>query len=221
MTIVVLPTLDTPAALARVLTELPPGLPAIVVDDGSATPVSVSRPDTSVIRHPVNRGYGAAQKSGFEAALAAGATRVVLLHGDGQYDTAATLALADALTDADAALGSRFLADPGVIPAWRRWGNRALTGYANLRLGTAFSELHTGARAYTAAALRAVPLAALSDDFLFDQQLIVAVVRAGLRVAERPVGTRYDDTTRSISLTRSVRYGLGCLRVLSERPAGG
>jgi glycosyltransferase involved in cell wall biosynthesis len=204
-----------------VLTELPPGLPAIVVDDGSATPITVSRPDTSVIRHPENRGYGAAQKSGFQAALEAGATRVVLLHGDGQYATAATLALADALDEADAALGSRFLADPAVIPAWRRWGNRALTGYANLRLRTSFSELHTGARAYTAAALHAVPLATLSDDFLFDQQLIVAVVRAGLRVAERPVGTRYDDTTRSISLARSIRYGLGCVRVLTTRATDG
>ena len=214
MTYVVLPTLDTPDALARVLAELPAEVPAIVVDDGSRVPVRSDRPLTTVIRHEVNRGYGAAQKSGFAAALAAGATRLVLLHGDGQYDTAATLALADALTDADLALGSRFLVDPRVIPGWRRLGNRALTGFANLRFGTSFTELHTGARAYSEGALRRLTLADFSDDFVFDQQMIVAALAAGLHIVERPVATRYDDTTRSISLGRSVEYGLGCVRAI-------
>lgn len=211
---VLLPTLDTPGALARVLAELPPELPAIVVDDGSRVPVRSARPLTTVIRHEVNRGYGAAQKSGFAEALAAGATGVVMLHGDGQYETAATLALADALAGADVALGSRFLVDPGVIPGWRRLGNRALTGFANLRFGTSFTELHTGARAYSASALRRLPFAELSDDFVFDQQMIVAAIAAGLRIVERPVGTRYDETTRSISLVRSVEYGIECVAAI-------
>lgn len=215
MIVAVLPTLDTPGPLARVLAELPSGLAAVVVDDGSrpALPVA-ARPHTQWVRHDVNRGYGAAQKSGYAAALALGATRVVLLHGDGQYDTAATLALAEALDDADLVLGSRFLDDPGVIPTWRRWGNRALTGLANLRFGTHFSELHTGARAWRAEALRALPLHSWSDDFLFDQQAIVGSLRENLRIAERPVSTRYDDSTRSISFRRSVRYAAGCVRVI-------
>ncbi|MSQ02158.1 MAG: glycosyltransferase [Myxococcales bacterium] len=214
MIAVVLPTLDTPGPLARVLGELPDGLLAIVVDDGSVVPASGSRPHTQWIRHERNRGYGAAQKSGYAAAIAAGATQVVLLHGDGQYDTRATLALVDALADADAALGSRFLSDPSVIPTWRRLGNRLLTGVANLRFGTAFTELHTGARAYRIEALRGLPMAAYSDDFLFDQQVIVGLVREGRRVEERPVSTHYAAGSRSISFVRSLWYALGCLRVI-------
>ncbi len=216
MLAVVLPTLDTPEALGRVLDELPGGLAAFVVDDGSHVPVEGlrSRPEITWLRHPVNRGYGAAQKSGFAAALAAGATRVVLLHGDGQYETAGTLALAEALDGADAALGSRFLSDPHVIPAWRRWGNRGLTALANARFGTHFSELHTGARAYTAETLRALPLHALSDDFLFDQEVIVHMLRSGRRLVERPVATHYGSGSRSISFGRSVRYGLGCVHAI-------
>lgn len=216
MIAVVLPTLDTPEALARVLGELPPDLAAFVVDDGSTTPVEgvSARPRTTWLRHPLNRGYGAAQKTGYAAALAAGASRVVLLHGDGQYDTLRTLALVDALDEADAAFGSRFLVDPEVIPPWRRWGNRGLTGLANLRFGQHFTDLHTGARAYTAETLRSLPMDDLSDDFLFDHQVIVTLLRAGRRIAERPVGTHYGAGSRSISFGRSVRYGLGCVRTI-------
>lgn len=214
MIAVVLPTLDTADSLARVLGELPIGLLAIVVDDGSRTPVSVSRSDTCVIRHGVNRGYGAAQKSGYALALAKGADRVVLLHGDGQYDTVATLALADVLDSTDAAIGSRFMVDPRVIPTWRRIGNRALTGAANLRFGTEFTDLHSGARAFRAETLRSLPLASFSDDFVFDQQVLLALIRSGSRLTERPVGTHYDTTTRSISPARSIRYGVGCIRAI-------
>ena len=218
MIAVVLPTLDTPEPLARVLGELPADLLAIVVDDASREPIPLpARPATMLVRHDTNRGYGAAQKSGFAEAFRAGADRIVLLHGDGQYPTLPTLALAEALGDeagpaADAALGSRFLVDPAVIPTWRRWGNAALTGLANLRFGTSFSELHTGARAYRADALRRLPLDRFSDDFLFDQQVICALIRSGSRFVERPVGTHYGAGARSISPLRSVRYAAGCVR---------
>lgn len=214
MIAVVLPTLDTPDALRRVLAELPSGLLAIVVDDGSRVPIQSTRINTCIVRHEVNRGYGAAQKSGYTAALAAGASRIVLLHGDGQYDTHATIALAESLDAAEAALGSRFLADPSVIPSWRRLGNRALTGLANLRFGGAFTDLHSGSRAFRAETLRSLPLGSFSDDFLFDQQLLVALIRRGANLVECPVSTRYDTTTRSISFRRSVRYGFGCVGVI-------
>jgi glycosyltransferase involved in cell wall biosynthesis len=208
LTAVVIPALDCQATLERVLSEVPEGHMVFVVDDGSDPPL---RAPVRVLRHPVNRGYGAAQKTGYAAALDAGADRVVLLHGDGQYDTADTLDLVTALGTADAALGSRFLADPTVIPGWRRLGNRALTGLANARFGARHSELHTGARAFRAAALRALPLATFSDDYLFDQQVLCGLLRAGARIAERPVRVRYDASVQSISFLRSVTYGLGCV----------
>lgn len=205
---VVIPALNCQRTLDAVLARLPKDIVAIVVDDGSNPPLVAPR----VIRHPVNRGYGAAQKSGYAAALELGAERIVLLHGDDQYDTFDTLALADALADAPAALGSRFLSDPGVIPSWRRLGNRALTGLANLRFHTRHTELHTGSRAFTAALLRSLPLQDYSDDYLFDQQVLCAILRRGLPIAERPVRVRYDASVQSISLHRSIRYGLGCVR---------
>ena len=211
MIAVVIPTLDTPAPLARLLSELPDFVAAYVVDDGSREPIVAP---VRVLRHETNRGYGAAQKTGYAAALAEGADRIVMLHGDGQYNTEDTLALAALLDHADAAIGSRFLADPSVIPPWRRWGNRGLTGLANARFGRDHTDLHSGARAFRASTLRKLPLASYSDDFLFDQEVLCGLFREGMTVLEGPVRTHYGDGARSISLRRSVRYGLGCLGVI-------
>lgn len=216
---VVVPCYGPQGPVDRLLAELPPALlpGVVVVDDGSPTPISA--PGLRLIRHPRNRGYGAAQKSGYAAASELGAERVVLLHGDAQYPTLPTLALAEALDHAEVALGSRLLVDEGrAIPSWRRWGNRGLTSLANRRFGTRLSELHTGARAFRLEALASLPLSRFSDDYLFDQQVLVGLLARGARFVERPVRARYDPDVQSISLRRSVVYGLGCLRVIAAPP---
>ncbi len=224
---VVLPCFHYQASLERVLDELAEfhkdvaPIEVFVVDDGSEPALRVPHPAPNVhlLRHAKNRGYGAAQKTGYALAIAKGAERVVMLHGDGQYPTRGTLALAEALDDADAALGSRFLRDHGKgVPWWRRWGNRALTGAANARYGQRLSELHTGARAFRADALLELPLESFSDDFVFDQQVLAGLLARGRCIAERPVVARYDDTVSSIGLRRSVRYGLGCLWTIAFTP---
>lgn len=215
---IVLPCYGYQESLDRVLEELSThrksgrAMRIYVVDDGSEPALTVSHSGVHLLRHPHNRGYGAAQKTGYALALAHGAERVVLLHGDGQYPTSETLALADALEAADVALGSRFVHHHGQhIPQWRRWGNRLLTTVANLRFGVQLSELHTGARAFRSAALLSMPLEDFSNDFVFDQQVLASLLADGARFVERPLEARYDATVSSISFRRSVRYGLGCL----------
>jgi glycosyltransferase involved in cell wall biosynthesis len=205
---VVIPALNCQSTVDAVLAAVPDGYLSVVIDDGSSTPLRAP----IVCRHETNKGYGAAQKTGYNFAIDRGADRVVLLHGDDQYNTSDTLGLAEALDDAPAVLGSRFLANPEVIPNWRRWGNRGLTELANLRFGTRHTELHSGARAFRAELLRSAPLQTFSDDYLFDQQLLCHILRSGQTIAERPVRVRYDNAVQSISLRRSIRYGLGCVR---------
>lgn len=214
---VVVPCYDAHAAVAGLIAALSPEVRAVtlVVDDGSSPPLKLD--GVSVLRHPTNRGYGAAQKTGYAAAMDAGAKRIVLLHGDAQYPVAATLGLATALDASDGAIGSRFLEHRGRgIPWWRRWGNRFLTEAANLRFGVRVSELHSGARAFRSDALQRLPLDTFSDDYLFDQQVLIGLLAEGRAIAERPVVAAYDETVQSIGFRQSVRYGLGCLAVIAR-----
>ena len=72
---IVIPAYNTQSSLTRVLSEIPEALHegVVVVDDGSDRPIEA--PGFRVIRHDQNRGYGAAQKTGYDAALAAGGAR--------------------------------------------------------------------------------------------------------------------------------------------------
>ena len=76
------------------------------------------------------------------------------------------------------------------------------------------SDLHTGARAFRAHALASLPLESFSDDYVFDQQVLVHLAANKARFTERAVSTRYDDAVQSISPWNSVRYGVGCLRTI-------
>ena len=67
---IVVPCFGPQAPVDRILAEVPAALRAglVIVDDGSPTPIQVP-PDVRLLRHPRNRGYGAAQKSGYALAL--------------------------------------------------------------------------------------------------------------------------------------------------------
>jgi len=199
------------------LQKIPSDLDVIVVDDGSTDGGFENLPERVVLlSHSENRGYGAAQKTGYAEAIARGADRIVLVHGDDQYDLDDCLGLLGALDEADVALGSRFLMpDKGqIIPWWRRFSNRGLTGLANQKLGLSLTDMHTGARAFRVSALQQIQFERFSDNYVFDQQMLVAAARAGLGFAERPQRTRYDGPIQSISICASVRYGLGCVRTI-------
>jgi hypothetical protein len=91
--------------------------------------------------------------------------------------------------------------------------NRGLTFFQNLVLGAKLSEYHTGYRAFSRELLARAPLDRFDDDFIFDNQMLVWVLGQGYGVGEVTCPTRYFPEASSISFTRSVRYGLGCVRV--------
>jgi len=218
-TAIVIPAYNTQASLDRVLTEIPESLHdhVIVVDDGSSTPIVAD--GFTVLRHEQNRGYGAAQKTGYDAALAMNVDRILLLHGDGQYATEDVLGLTDVLAACDAAIGSRFLnMGSGQIPMWRRIGNRTLTMMANVRFGTIVSELHSGARGFRADTLRKLEYHRFSDDYVFDHQVLASLLDQGATIGERKVRCSYDDSVQSIAIGPSIRYALGVMRTILSPP---
>jgi len=59
--------------------------------------------------------------------------------------------------------------------------------------------------------LEALPLAANSDDFVFDNQMLAQIHWQGYRIAEVSCPTKYFNDASSINFVRSTRYGFGCL----------
>jgi 2-polyprenyl-3-methyl-5-hydroxy-6-metoxy-1,4-benzoquinol methylase len=73
-------------------------------------------------------------------------------------------------------------------------------------LGSRFSEMHSGMRAYTRECLLSLPFLRYTDEFSFDSQLLVDAITTGQRVVEVPIPTRYTQESSSISVVRSLKY---------------
>lgn len=222
--IVVMPAYNAEKTLERTLNDIPKGScdEVILVDDCSkdGTFALAQKLGLVAARHEKNLGYGGNQKTCYRMALERGADIVVMLHPDFQYDARLIPYMTGLIREGvcDVILGSRIRtrreALDGGMPLYKYLNNRLLTLFENLVLGTACSELHTGYRAYNRKALEAVDFARNSNDFVFDQHIIVQFIHARMRMGEIPVPTRYFSEASSISFRRSVVYGLCTLWTL-------
>jgi SAM-dependent methyltransferase len=222
---VVLPAYNASDTVDLVAHEMP--VPAadraLLVDDASPdeTVQVALRAGFDVLRLPRNRGYGANQQTCYVRAALDGADVVVMVHADNQYDPALVAKMVRPILegDADVVIGSRLLEDEAIaggMPRWKWVGNRLLTRIENLAFDRAYSEYHTGYRAFSTDFLRSVGFLRGSDGFVFDQQMFAQIVARDARVVELPIPTRYFLEASSVSFTTSVWYGLRTLAVLAR-----
>jgi len=195
----------------------------ILVDDASRDEtLQVARElKLEVFVHGRNYGYGGNQKTCYTEALKAGADIVVMLHPDYQYDPTLLPNLVEPLKEgtADVVLGSRLMQGNVVeqgMPWWKFMGNRFLTGIQNRVLKQNLTEYHTGYRAFSRRVLEEVPFLLNSDNFVFDQEMLVQAMHLGFRIKEVPVPTRYFAEASSASFSASVTYGLSILWLLAR-----
>lgn len=218
--IVVMPAYNAEKTLRQTFEELPHEYidRVILVDDASSdyTAAVARELGITTIIHPENKGYGANQKTCYREALRLGADIVVMVHPDYQYSPRLVTAMASMITSGhyDVVLGSRILggtARKGGMPLYKYIANRFLTFIENLALGIKLSEYHTGFRAFNRTVLETLPLENNSDDFVFDNEMIVQAVFFGFTIGEISCPTKYFDEASSINFARSVKYGLGVL----------
>ncbi len=220
---IVMPAYNAEHTLERTYHEIPDEFRehVILIDDCSQDrTVEVARAlGLQVIVHARTRGYGGNQKTCYRAALEQGATIMVMLHPDHQYDASIIPLLISPIATgrADAVFGSRMLGHQpmkGGMPRWKYNANVLLTACANLVYGRYLTEIHSGFRAYSRKYLQTVRFERNSDDFVFDTQIIAQGMSCGLVFTEVPIATRYFPEASSIGFRRSVIYGFGILRVL-------
>jgi glycosyltransferase involved in cell wall biosynthesis len=190
---VVLPCLDEAAALPGVLTALPPGYRAIVVDNGSrdGSPEIAARHGARVVHEP-RRGYGAAVHTGLSAAQA---ELVCVLDADGSFDPTELPALVAPIAtgSADLAVGRRRPIAAGVWP-WHARAGTALVAALLRQRGVPLRDL-SPIRVARREALLA--LGVTDRAFGYPLELLTRAAAAGWRIVEldvtyaaRTAGTR-------------------------------
>lgn len=219
--VVVMPAYNAEKTLRATYGDIPKDIvdDIILTDDGSHDrTVEIARTlKLSLFLHENNKGYGANQKTCYEQALKLGADVVVMLHPDYQYPPKLITPMAGLITCGmfDVVLGSRILGNKaleGGMPTYKYVANRILTLLENNIIEEKLSEYHSGFRAFSRDVLLNLPILENSDDFIFDNQMLLQAFFFGYRVGEITCPSVYTRDSSSINFSRSVIYGLGVLR---------
>jgi glycosyltransferase involved in cell wall biosynthesis len=193
-TVALIPAYDAVSTLAPVIEEARSSLPVVVVDDGSVdgTGELAARLGATVLRHPQNRGKGAALKTGFAWAIENGLEGVVTLDADGQHLASEIPRFLEARreTGADLIIGSRRHLFGGMLPR-RRLANTFSAWGITWASGVQVDDSQSGFRFYSTRLMREVALR--STGFDLESEVIVAAARRGLKIMTIPIDLGFVD----------------------------
>jgi glycosyltransferase involved in cell wall biosynthesis len=191
-----MPAFNEEASVADVVREVfakLPGVPVLVVDDGSAdaTSAAAEAAGALVATLPFNLGVGGAMRLGFRYALENGFDNVVQIDSDGQHDPASFPSIVNGLVDADLVIGARFAGEGDyAVRGPRHWAMVVLAGTISGIAGTKLSDTTSGYRAWGPKAVRLFaehyPAEYLGDTI----EALVIAARSGLVIKQVPVVMR-------------------------------
>jgi len=195
---IVIAAYNETSRLGKTLAELLPHYSnVVVVDDGSRddTAAVAEKAGVWTLRHPINRGQGAALQTGIDFAIQTGADVIVTFDADGQHDPADIPAiLAPVLAGtADIALGSRFLGKTIGMPFSRRVVLKLAVIFTRIVSQIKVTDTHNGFRSFSRSAATAIRI--YQDRMAHASEILDEIRRQGLRYAEVPVTIRYTAGT--------------------------
>ena len=186
-------------ALVANLRAALPDAELLLVDDGSAddTATTGRALGLTVIEHEMNQGKGMALRTGFEAAVEAGAEAVITMDSDGQHLASEAGRFVDAWEEgADVVVGDR-MADNDNMP-WLRKRTNEFTSWVISRVaGARIPDSQNGYRLFDAEVLRSVKLESRRYDM--ESEILIRAARQGYRIASVPISTIYHDEESSIN----------------------
>ena len=217
-----MPAYNAALTLEKTVREIPSWVDELILTDDASVDNTVEVAQSlgvkHIMRHDVNRGYGGNQKTCYKKALELGGDIIIMLHPDYQYTPKLIPSMVNLIAQDlyPVVLGSRILGNgalKGGMPWYKYVANRVLTFTQNIFLGQKLSEYHTGYRAFSKEALKAINFEQNSDDFIFDNQMLAQLIYKDFEIGELTCPTKYFEEASSINFRRSSIYGLGCLWV--------
>ena len=216
---VVIPAYNEGENIVHVLGALPATvcgyeLHSIVVDDGSAddTTEQARAAGAAAVRLPLNRGQGAALRTGYRLALATGAEIVVTMDADGQHQPSELSRLVGPIAegDVDVVGGSRVLGDADPSHAARELGIKLFARLLSLLTWSKVTDPACGYRAVRTSSLRGLEF---RQDQFHNSEFIVEASKKHLRSIEVPV-TITNRLSGQSKKPPHFRYGMGFANAL-------
>lgn len=184
----------------------------IVVDDGSSdTTAEKARVSGAlVLRHKINRGKGAAIKTGLIVARDKGAKIVVTVDGDGQHEPLDIPAVIAPIEkgEADVILGTRNF-DPKNISFFKIFANRTANTLTRILTGLWVADSQSGFRAFDSRALDV--MVEVGDKYEYDSEIIRQIARNHLEYKEMPISVYYTDYSKNKVQKQGLINGLRTL----------
>ena len=207
---IIIPAYNEEASIANVLQGLEPWrarAEIIIVDDCSTdrTAQIAEQAGFRVIRHRMNKGYGAALKTGIRAATG---DIIVMMDADSEHNAAQISNLLDHLDDNDMVVGART--KDSHAPLIRRPGKWLLSKVANYLAQTNIPDLNSGFRAFRKDVAKLF-LHILPNGFSFTTTLTLALFKEGYSVAYVPITTSPRIGTSTVN---PLRDGLNTLMLI-------
>ncbi len=166
----------------------------LVIDDGSSdcTAQIAEAAGAVVIRHSINRGYGAALKSCFEYAKTNDFDLMIILDGDGQHDPEFIPVFLNRFKEnnTDIIIGSRFLSEDVTIPLYRTVGMKVLDTITMLAGDIKTSDSQSGYRGYNRKAIKSIDIEEVSMGA--GSEILTQAKNKDLHISEVPITARYD-----------------------------
>lgn len=219
--LIVVPAFNLAKAIAPVVREIRQVVPlatVLVVDDGSSdSTAEEARVDDGVrvIRHDVNRGKGAALRTGFEQAVEKDFDAVVTLDGDGQHPPSAIPDLVSRLeeTGADLIVGARTRRHTR-MPLHRRLSNKITSHMASRMAGCELPDSQSGYRLIRTALLKKIQLT--TSHYETETELLIKAAHGGFTIDSVTIPTVYADETSHIHVIRDTIRFLRLMRRLGK-----
>lgn len=193
----------------------------VVVDDGSkdATAEIAEAMGAIVIKHPENRGYGAALRTIFKTAREMSVDAMVIIDSDGQHDPREIPKMLAPLNNgADLVVGSRFLNGNGKnVPRYRKIGMKVLDIATNKAGGVNVSDSQSGFRAYGKKAIERIRIN--GDDMSAGSEILYQMKESDLKFKEVEIHCNYDleDTSSQNPINHGVKVLVQIFRDMELR----